>query len=77
MPYQTNQVQTVIDKLTQAQLLHAKIQAVQAANKVLIDDNDDMAIIDNAAVLDYIQSKKAKRDNLVASIQPTVAAWVP
>ena len=60
-----------------AQTLHAKIQAVQAASKIVVDDSDDLSITKNATVQEYIQDLKQKRDNKVAAAQAIVALWVP
>lgn len=77
MAYSANQVQTVIDKLEAAKALHQKQQAVVQAAKVIIDDNDDFSITEVQKVTEYVQNLRQKRDNLVAQVQPVVAAWVP
>ena len=60
-----------------AQTLHAKIQAVQAASKIVVDDSDDLSITKNATVVEYLQDLRQKRDNKVAAAQAIVALWVP
>ena len=77
MAYKPNEVSEVISKLSDAQTIHAKIQAVQAASRIGVDDNDDLSITKNAQVLEYIQDLRQKRDNKLANVQPIVAAWVP
>ena len=77
MAFKNNEVSEVIDKLSVAQTLHAKIQAVQAASRIAVDDNDDLAITKNATVQEYLQDLRQKRDNKVAAAQAIAATWVP
>lgn len=77
MAFNQKQVEDVRDKLDRALALHLKQKAVKDANMVPIGDSDDLSITTNQLVLDYIAEKKAKRDALIADIQPVVAAWVP
>lgn len=77
MAFNQKQVEEVRDKLDRALTLHLKQKAVKDANRVPVDDSDDLAITTNQLVQDYIAEKKAKRDALIAEIQPVVAAWTP
>lgn len=77
MAYNRTQVGNVIDALVRAQALDAKALAAVNQARISIDENDDLAITNAAQVAAYVTAARSKRDALIATVQPIVAAWTP
>ena len=77
MAFKQNQVEDVRDKLDRAITLNAQVALLKDLTKIPRGDNDDLSIEGAQLISDYIASLKQKRDNLIAQIQPIVAAWIP
>jgi hypothetical protein len=67
--------EAVRDGVSRAIELQVKINAVTAASKIIVDENDDFNIQNAAQVTAYINLLTTRRDNILAAVKPEVAGW--
>lgn len=75
MAFNRIQVENVANSLDRALALDSKANLVEAAAKIIIDDNDDLAITNPAQVAAYVSNRRTARDNIISAIKPVVAGW--
>lgn len=75
MAYSRSEANAVADALYRSVRIDQKIERVSAANRLDIDENDDLAVSNAAQVAGYIAALTNRRDNIVAAIKPVVAGW--
>jgi hypothetical protein len=63
------------DLLARILSLDVKMERVNAASKIVVDDNDDMAINNAAQTTAYVSALTARRDALIAQAKAILAGW--
>ena len=75
MAFNRTQVNNISNALDRALTLDSKANLVEAAAKIIVDENDDLAVTNPAQVAAYVANKRALRDTIIATVKPIVAGW--